>query len=135
MSFPIRRFPAHGTSTSTRRIPSSPAGFKGEEFISQATVGKGYNYQAPYWAPYRTLYSRNIENLFMAGRDISVTHEALGPVRVMRTCGMMGEIVGMAAAICVRSQASPRGVYQRHLETLKQLMRGENGKPQRLNRL
>ncbi|MEO0470977.1 MAG: FAD-dependent oxidoreductase, partial [Bacteroidota bacterium] len=39
---------------------------KGEEFISFATTGKGYDYEGPYWAPYRSLYSRNITNLFMA---------------------------------------------------------------------
>ena len=38
----------------------------------------------------------------MAGRNISVTHEALGTVRVMRTCGMMGEVVGKAASLCIR---------------------------------
>jgi hypothetical protein len=58
----------------------------------------------------------------MAGRDISVTHEALGPVRVMRTCGMMGEIVGKAAWICVRHHTTPRGVYADHLPLLKELM-------------
>ena len=58
----------------------------------------------------------------MAGRDISVTHEALGPVRVMRTCGMMGEIVGKAAWICVSQETSPRGVYEKHLPLLKELM-------------
>jgi hypothetical protein len=58
----------------------------------------------------------------MAGRDISVTHEALGPVRVMRTCGMMGEIVGKAAWICVRHGTTPRGVYENHLALLKELM-------------
>ncbi len=98
-------------------------GHEGEEFISRATEGKGYKYQGPYWAPYRTLYSRNISNLFMAGRDISVTHEALGPVRVMRTCGMMGEIVGKAAWICVCHQTTPRGVYENHLPLLQDLMR------------
>ncbi len=45
----------------------------------------------------RCLYSRNIANLFMAGRDISVEHGALGAVRVMRTCGCEGEVIGMAA--------------------------------------
>ncbi len=95
---------------------------KGEEFISRATDGAGYRYQGPYWAPYRSLYSRNVTNLFMAGRDISVTHDALGPVRVMRTCGMMGEIVGKAAWICVRYETSPRGVYEKHLALLKELM-------------
>jgi len=95
------------------------------EFISKASHGK---YKTPYWAPYRCLYSRNVTNLFMAGRDISVTHEALGPVRVMRTCGTMGEIVGMAASLCKQHDCSPRGVYEQHLDELKQLMERGVGK-------
>ena len=59
----------------------------------------------------------------MAGRDISVTHQGLGPVRVMKTCGMMGEIVGKAAALCVSQGTSPRGVYENHLARLQALMR------------
>ena len=102
--------------------PDFDKGHAGNEFISRATTGKDYAYKSPYWAPYRTLYSRNISNLFMAGRDISVTREGLGPVRVMRTCGMMGEIVGKAAWICARHETSPRGVYQNHLPLLKDLM-------------
>lgn len=102
--------------------PAYSAGLKGNEFISVATTGKGYTYKGPYWAPYRCLYSRNIGNLFMAGRDISVTHDGLGPVRVMRTCGMMGEIVGKAAWICVQQKTTPRGVYEKHLSLLKELM-------------
>lgn len=76
----------------------------------------------PYAVPYRCLYSRNIENLFMAGRNISVTHVALGTVRVMRTTGMMGEVVGMAAALCNKYQIIPRLIYQQHLPELKRLM-------------
>jgi hypothetical protein len=57
----------------------------------------------------------------MAGRDISVTHVALGTVRVMRTCGMMGELVGMAASICKQRNTTPRGVYVEHLDELKRL--------------
>ena len=57
-------------------------GFEGDAFISKANYTKC---PLPYWVPYRCLYSRNIANLFMAGRDISVTHEALGTIRVMRT--------------------------------------------------
>lgn len=105
--------------------PEFAKGHDGEEFISRATSGKGYTYKTPYWAPYRCLYSRNIENLFMAGRNISVDREALGPVRVMRTCGMMGEIVGKAAAIAVRHDTTPRGVYQNHLPLLKERMAGK----------
>jgi hypothetical protein len=76
----------------------------------------------PYPIPYRCLYSRNIENLMMAGRNISVTHVALGTVRVMRTTGMMGEVVGMAASLCTKHAATPRGVYEKHLDELKTLM-------------
>ncbi len=97
-------------------------GFEGNEFISDFTRGKEYSYGGLYWAPYRSLYSRNIDNLFMAGRNISVTKTGLGPVRVMRTCGMMGEVVGKAASICIKKDTTPRGVYENHLGQLHQLM-------------
>jgi len=100
-------------------------GFEGDEFISRAIFTR---YPQPYWVPYRTLYSRNITNLFMAGRDISVTHEALGAVRVMRTCGLMGEIVGMAAYLCMENSTTPRGVYRDCLDDLKALMEKGVGK-------
>ncbi len=110
--------------------PRFQKGHEGAEFIAGFTHGQGYTYPAPYWAPYRCLYSRNVTNLFMAGRDISVTHEALGPVRVMRTCGLMGEIVGMAAAICNLHGCVPRAVYEEHLDELKSLMtRGVGRRP------
>jgi hypothetical protein len=101
-----------------------------EAFISQASFGK---YEGPYWAPYRCLYSRNIDNLFMAGRDISVTHEALGAVRVMRTCGCMGEVVGMAASICKEQSCSPRDVYKHHLDELRALMAAGVGRKSTAN--
>lgn len=108
--------------------PEFVGGSEGEEFISDMTRGKHYQYEGPYWAPYRCLYSRNISNLFMAGRDISVTHEALGAVRVMRTTGCMGEITGMAAAICDRHNCLPRDVYTNYLGELKELMRRGTGR-------
>ena len=58
----------------------------------------------------------------MAGRNISVTREGLGPVRVMKTCGMMGEVVGKAASICINKNTSPRGVYKLYLNELQNLM-------------
>lgn len=63
---------------------------------------------SPYGIPYRSLYSRNIENLLFAGRNISVTHAALSSTRVMATCAMLGQAVGTAAALCTRDGRVPR---------------------------
>jgi hypothetical protein len=82
----------------------------------------------PYPIPYRCLYSRNIMNLMMAGRNISVTDIALGTVRVQRTTGMMGEVVGMAASLCKQHATTPRGVYAEHLDELQTLMQRGVGK-------
>ena len=76
----------------------------------------------PIAIPYRCCYSRNRANLFMVGRNISVTHIALGTTRLMRTHGMMGEVVGMAAALCKKHDCRPRQIYERHLDELKDLM-------------
>ena len=109
-------------------MPANQRNYDGEPFRSICTHDTHY----PYPIPYRCFYSRNVPNLFMAGRDISVTHVALGTTRVMRTHGMMGEVVGMAASICKKYGCDPRGVYTDHLDELKALMtRGVGlGKPQ-----
>ncbi len=75
-----------------------------------------------YPVPYRCLYARDCENLFLAGRDISCSHVAFAAVRVQRTLGMLGEVVGLAAAVCVAHGETPRGVYERHLDELKAKM-------------
>ena len=93
--------------------------FEGEAFRSIAKHITIY----PYPIPFRCLYSKNIENLMMAGRDISVSHVALGTVRLMRTGGMMGEVLGMAASVCQNHQALPRDIYQDHFSELELLMR------------
>ena len=59
---------------------------------------------SPYGIPYRCLYSKNIGNLFFAGRNISVTHAALSSTRVMGTTAMLGQAAGTAAALCVRGR-------------------------------
>lgn len=99
-----------------KKFPDNP-------FISKAVFGKGVDRQHGYPVPYRCFYSKNINNLFMAGRDVSVTHEALGTVRVMKTGGMIGEVVGKAASICVARSCSPREVYERYYPELQELMR------------
>jgi hypothetical protein len=105
--------------------PENTEQFPGEEFRSVAE----FHPVKPYAIPYRCFYSQNVSNLMMAGRDVSVTHVALGTVRVMRTCGMMGEVVGMAASLAKKYETSPRGVYQTYLEDLKGLMRKGVGAP------
>ena len=109
-------------------MPRNKKHYDGEPFRSICTHNRHYAYPIPY----RCLYSRNVSNLFMAGRNISVTHVALGTVRVMRTTGMMGEVVGMAARVCKDHGCLPRGVYTDHLDDLKALMtKGVGtGKPQ-----
>ena len=78
----------------------------------------------PYSIPFRCLYSRNIENLLMAGRNISVTHVALGTTRVMMTCAILGQAAGTAAALCKRYGITPRELYRskRYLSELQQTL-------------
>jgi len=65
---------------------------------------------SPYGIPYRSLYSRNIENLLFAGRNISVTHAALSSTRVMGTCAILGQAAGTAAALCTKYNCGPRSL-------------------------
>lgn len=78
---------------------------------------------------FRTRDCRNVNNLFMAGRNISVTHVTLGSTRLMRTIGCMGEVVGMAASICKEHGVLPRDIYHHYLPELKALMKKGTGKP------
>ncbi len=77
---------------------------------------------SPFGIPYRTLYSRSISNLFVAGRNISVTHAAMSATRVMATCAVVGQAAGTAAAIAVRERSSPRGIYEDYIGELKQTL-------------
>ena len=76
----------------------------------------------PYQIPYRCLYSRNVGNLFFAGRNISVSHAALSSTRVMCTCGVVGQAVGTAAAIAASHGTTPRGIYESHIGELRQAL-------------
>ena len=73
-----------------------------------------------YTIPFRSLYSANVPNLMMAGRDISVTHMALGSTRVQSTCSTIGQAVGTAAAMCVREGLSPRALGATRIGALQQ---------------
>lgn len=76
-----------------------------------------------YPIPYRCLYSRNIENLFFAGRNISASHVAFGSTRVMATCAVLGEVAGTAAALCLQHSITPRGLYTQHSLLQQTLLR------------
>ena len=99
-----------------KKFPENP-------FISYADHDRRVDRQYGYPIPYRTLYSVNVNNLFMAGRNISVTDVALGTVRVMKTIGMMGEVVGKAASVAVRRNCTPREVYTLYWSEMDQLLK------------
>jgi hypothetical protein len=88
------------------------------DFLSEALYYKVDH----YYIPYRSLYSKNIKNLFMAGRCFSCSHIGLGGPRVMNTTGQMGVAVGYAASLCKKHNTGPRGVYANHLSELQKLI-------------
>ncbi|MFC4094883.1 FAD-dependent oxidoreductase [Euzebyella saccharophila] len=94
---------------------------KNPDFISEALF-----YKTPrYYIPYRSLYSKNIDNLFMAGRNFSTSHVGLGGPRVMRTTGQMGAAVGLAASLCKKYDVNPRQVYTGYLKEYLDLIESQ----------
>lgn len=76
----------------------------------------------PYGIPYRSLYSKNIDNLMFAGRNISTSHLAFATTRVMATCGVIGQAVGTAVALAVEKDCLPRAVGEYITELQKLLI-------------
>jgi hypothetical protein len=72
--------------------------------------------------PFRALYSRNIGNLMMAGRNISATHAAFTSTRVMATCAVVGQAAGTAASMCCSYKITPRQLYQDRIGELQQVL-------------
>jgi hypothetical protein len=75
-----------------------------------------------YSIPYRCLYTRDVDNLFLAGRHISLTHVALGSPRLIQTIGAEGQAVGAAACLCKKYGVLPRAVNPAHIAELQQLL-------------
>ena len=69
---------------------------------------KTWNFPGTYTIPYRSYYSKNISNLFMAGRDISCSRLAMASTRIIGTCALGGQCVGTAAAMCSKMGLEPR---------------------------
>jgi len=75
-----------------------------------------------YTIPFRCLYSVNVENLLFAGRDVSVTHMALGSVRVQGTLAALGQAAGTAAALCAQRDVTPRDIYTDSIAEFQQIL-------------
>ena len=88
---------------------------------SQHDGCRQFHSKGTYTIPYRSLYSRSLDNLFLTGRLISASHVAFGSARVMCTCGLLGEVVGRAAALCQQHQLSaPQLAEANHIGKLQQ---------------
>ena len=89
---------------------------------------KGKNEQGTQWIavpgiytiPYRSLYSRNINNLYVGGRAMSASHMAITSTRIIATCGVLGQAIGTAAAIAIKENVSPREVGEKYIAKLQQ---------------
>lgn len=75
-----------------------------------------------YYLPFRSLYSKDIPNLMMAGRCFSCSHVGLGGPRVMNTCAQMGVATGYAAVLCKKHGTTPRVVGQTHIKKLRAMI-------------
>jgi len=91
-----------------------PGGFYDEEPPAITT------HRQKFSVPFRSLYSKDVANLMMAGRCLSASHVALGATRVMITCGLQGQAVGTAAGICKRHDCTPHDVYPSYVAELQQ---------------
>ncbi len=88
-------------------------------FLSKALF---FDTKGMYFIPFRSLCSKNISNLMMAGRCFSCSHIGLCGPRVMKTCGQMGIATGYAAALCRKYSATPREVRKNHIRELRRLI-------------
>ena len=89
------------------------------DFLAKAMFQKPV--EKYYHIPFRSLYSKDISNLMMAGRCFSCTHVGLGGPRVMKTCAQMGVATGFAASLCKKHKANPREVGKSHIVELRTL--------------
>lgn len=88
------------------------------DFLTEAM----FYHAGRYYIPYRSLYSKDIDNMFMAGRCFSCSHIGLGGPRVMLTTGQMGAAVGIAASLCKKYNVNPRDIYTDHMNEYWELI-------------
>ncbi|MCH2208138.1 MAG: FAD-dependent oxidoreductase [Lentisphaerales bacterium] len=90
-----------------------------QDYLSKALF---YKQHGLYYIPFRSLYSKDIPNLMIAGRCFSCTHIGLTGPRVMNTCGQMGIATGYAAALCKKYSTNPREVGKKHIKELRKII-------------
>lgn len=95
-------------------LASSSEPAAGEQY-QETTDYQVKSYVGPYGIPLSILQSKDVDNLMMAGRNVSVTHAALGTVRVMATTALMGQAVGTAAALALKGASSVQELQQQLL--------------------
>ena len=91
-----------------------------EGFLFDGQPTRHWPAPTPFGISYGCLYSRNIENLFCAGRNISATHMGISSTRVMATCALLGQAAGTAAALAVQHACRPADIRGGHISTLQQ---------------
>ena len=89
------------------------------DYLSRALFWKTHHL---YYLPFRSLYSKDIDNLMIAGRCFSCSHVGLGGPRVMNTCAQMGIATGYAAALCKKHNTVPRTIAQKHIKELRSMI-------------
>ena len=85
-----------------------------------------HHFTGVYTIPYRSYYSRNIRNLFLAGRDISTSKLGLASTRILGCCAVGGQAIGTAAALCVKYNVLPRELAP-HIPEVQQLILKDDG--------
>ena len=97
-----------------------PGGFylnaKGEQHLQKRKL------KEPYSIPLRSLYSKNIENLMFAGRNISASHVAFSTTRVMGTIGVIGQAVGSACSVAIKYNLTPKQVCKQKIEEIQNVL-------------
>ena len=97
-----------------------------EGFHHKGLPTRYINFTGHYAIPYRCLYSKNVENLMMAGRDISVSKLAMASTRVMGTCAICGQAAGTAAALSVKHSVTPAQLGKAYIQELRQTLLKED---------
>ncbi|EWH10219.1 FAD dependent oxidoreductase [Catenovulum agarivorans DS-2] len=92
-----------------------------EGIYSDKPACSQFHSKGVYQIPYRCFISKDIDNLFFAGRNISASHMAYGSSRVMITCAHGGQAVGTAAALCKQYKVSAKAMLQpEYMQSLQQ---------------